>query len=152
MYEGKWGWIEDVENWSMKDLHMIKLIYFYTDYRIDVNKFRKKFSEALKDNDKWGQRTEPVVQVTDMKKETLEIRALCSAKDAPSAWELRCDLREALVTYITQLEKGTNCFESKSRFCLKSSSLVAHKKNLCLPPKNLSLPLFSYPFLLYFPD
>jgi hypothetical protein len=43
-----------------------------------------------------------VLQVTDAKEHTLEIRALASAADASLAWDLRCEIREKLVAFIQQ--------------------------------------------------
>lgn len=43
-----------------------------------------------------------VLQVTDSKPHMMEIRALCSASDAGKAWDLRCDVREKLVTFLQE--------------------------------------------------
>jgi hypothetical protein len=40
--------------------------------------------------------------VTDAKEQTLEIRALASAADASLAWDLRCEIREKLITFVQQ--------------------------------------------------
>jgi len=37
----------------------------------------------------------------------VELRALMSAPDAPSAWDLRCEVREALVTYLQRQHPGS---------------------------------------------
>jgi hypothetical protein len=41
-----------------------------------------------------------VLQVTDTKPEAIEVRVLATAKDAPTAFDLRCDLREAMLAFI----------------------------------------------------
>jgi hypothetical protein len=41
-----------------------------------------------------------VLQVTDARERTLEIRALASAADSSRAWDLRCEVREKLVSYL----------------------------------------------------
>jgi hypothetical protein len=38
------------------------------------------------------------VQVTDMTAQTLEVRVLMSARGGPEMFDLRCDVREAVVT------------------------------------------------------
>jgi hypothetical protein len=43
-----------------------------------------------------------VLQVTNAKEHTLEIRALASAADASQAWDLRCEIRENLVSFLQQ--------------------------------------------------
>ena len=41
-----------------------------------------------------------MLQVTDSKERTVEIRALASASEASTAWDLRCEIRERLVDYL----------------------------------------------------
>jgi hypothetical protein len=133
LFEGQWGYIEaitytyltiqtwdkrrvivplnyftmhPVENWSKTSSHMIKPIYLYVDYTIDVEQIRQKFDELLRNAEKWDEETEPSVQVTGFTDETLEVRALCSAKEPTAAWNLHCQLREDLTAYVRDLEGG----------------------------------------------
>ena len=41
-----------------------------------------------------------VLQVTDAKETTLEIRILVSAKNSPTAWDLRVFIREKMIEFI----------------------------------------------------
>ena len=41
-----------------------------------------------------------VLQVTDSKESTLEIRILVSAKNSPTAWDLRVYIREKMIEFI----------------------------------------------------
>ena len=41
-----------------------------------------------------------VLQVSDAKDHTIELRAMLSARSAPAAWDLRCDVREKLIAYL----------------------------------------------------
>ncbi|MAN58880.1 MAG: mechanosensitive ion channel protein [Flavobacteriaceae bacterium] len=94
------------ENWSMTSSHQVRPIILHADYRVDVGKIRTKFEELLKNSEKWDEENPPVVQVVDTSEESIQLRALCSAKDAQTAWELHCELREKLVAYICELEDG----------------------------------------------
>jgi hypothetical protein len=38
--------------------------------------------------------------VTDTTERAIELRAIASADSAPQLWELRCEIREALVAYL----------------------------------------------------
>jgi hypothetical protein len=40
------------------------------------------------------------LQVTAAKHETIELRALVSAANASAAWDLRCEVREALIAFL----------------------------------------------------
>jgi len=43
-----------------------------------------------------------VLQVTNTSEHTIELRALMSAADASTAWTLRCEVREKLVSFIQE--------------------------------------------------
>ena len=132
-FEDNWGFVEDItyayvairtwddrrvivplsyfishpfENWSKSNTRIVKPIYLYADYRVDVDRVRKKFEELLENSDEWDKTVKPVIQVTGMSEKTLELRALCSAKNATNAWNLHCELRESLVRFLRMLEEG----------------------------------------------
>ncbi|OAB78512.1 mechanosensitive ion channel family protein [Cochleicola gelatinilyticus] len=94
------------ENWSMTSSHQIRPIIIHADYRIDVPKIRTKFEELLKNADEWDEENPPILQVVDTTDKSIKLRALCSAKDANTSWNLHCKLREELVAYICELEEG----------------------------------------------
>ena len=113
------------ENWSMTSSHQIRPIIVYADYRIDVSKVRDKFETLLKNEDAWDEETPPVLEVVDVTEKSIKLRALCSAKDANTAWKLHCILREKLVHYISQLENGQ--YLSKERLEIDSVSEQSKK-------------------------
>ena len=41
-----------------------------------------------------------MLQVTDATEKSLQLRALVSAKDSGTAWDLRCFVREQLIAYL----------------------------------------------------
>ncbi len=94
------------ENWSMTDPHMLKPIILHADYTIDVEEVRQKFGEVVRNHELYDEASEPKVQVVGSDKEALEIRCLCSARDASTAWELHCDVRETMLSYLAQLSSG----------------------------------------------
>ena len=95
-----------VENWSKSNTRILKPIYLYADYRVDVDKVRKRFGELLEQSERWDETVEPVLQVTGMSEKTIELRALCSAKNATDAWNLHCELRESLVRFLRTMQEG----------------------------------------------
>ena len=94
------------ENWSMTNAHQIRPIILYADYNTDVSAIRDKFKELLEASDDYDEENPPVVEVTEVTEKSIGIRALCSAKDAVTAWKLHCRLREELVYFIAQLNDG----------------------------------------------
>ncbi|WP_121665747.1 mechanosensitive ion channel family protein [Mesonia aquimarina] len=115
------------ENWSMTSAHQIRPIILYADYRIDVKKIREKFNELLEDKDNWDEDHPPVVQVVDTTEKAIKIRCLCSSKDASSTWDLHCELREELVSFIADLEDGNHL--SKSRVQIQNNEFPPQKNS-----------------------
>ena len=60
---------------------------------------RQELTRILEASKLWDRKVN-VLQVTDVKNTTLELRALASAPDAGKAWDLRCEVREKLVTFL----------------------------------------------------
>jgi small-conductance mechanosensitive channel len=87
------------QNWTRSSSQLLAYVFLYTDYRVPVDALRQKFTELLEGNPLWGQRVN-VVQVTNADRHTMEIRALASARNASEAWDLRCQVREGLITFI----------------------------------------------------
>lgn len=133
IYSGEWGWIEEiavtyvvirtwdmrrlvvptsqlmdnaVENWTKGGENMMKPVYLQADYRVDFAAVRGELDRILHDSDDWNEEVPPILQVTDCSQQTVELRALCSAKDAPSAWNLHCEVRERLVAFLQNLDGG----------------------------------------------
>jgi hypothetical protein len=48
-----------------------------------------------------------VLQVVDTTPSTMVLRGLVSSADAPTTWDLRCDLREGLLTYLREHHPDT---------------------------------------------
>ncbi|MEH6656371.1 mechanosensitive ion channel family protein [Leeuwenhoekiella marinoflava] len=107
---------ETFENWSMTSAHQVRPIILYVDYEIDVDVVRKKFIELLKSEENWDEEHEPNLQVVDATENSIELRALCSAKDASTTWDLHCSLREKLIKFICSLENGKHLSKSRIQF------------------------------------
>lgn len=89
------------QNWTRTGSHILATVYIYTDYTVPIDAVRKEFDAILAATDLWDKRVS-VLQVTDSKERTLELRALMSANNSALAWDLRCLVREKLVEFIQQ--------------------------------------------------
>ena len=69
------------------------------DYAAPVDVIRAKFSEILKQSDKWDGRI-AALGVTDFKEGTMELRCLMSARTASQTFDLRCEVREKLIAFL----------------------------------------------------
>lgn len=64
-----------------------------------VERLREKLQEIAGQSNHWDGKV-CVLQVTDLKERTMEVRALVSAADAGAAFDLRCEVREKMVAFI----------------------------------------------------
>lgn len=95
------SWIlqQPFQNWTRVNADILGSIYIHADYTVSVQALREELERIVKKSDKWDQRV-CVLQVTDAKADTLELRALVSASDSPTAWDLRCEVREKLIQFL----------------------------------------------------
>lgn len=87
------------QNWTRTSAELIGSVFLSVDYSVPVEKLRNELTRVLKASSLWDGKVN-VLQVTDSKERTIELRALMSAKDAARAWDLRCEVREKLIAYI----------------------------------------------------
>jgi small-conductance mechanosensitive channel len=89
------------QNWTRASAEILGTIFLYVDYTMPIEPLRAELTRVLRASPLWDGRVNGV-QVTEAKAETLEVRALVSAADASKAWDLRCEVREKLVTFVQQ--------------------------------------------------
>ncbi|WP_425235287.1 mechanosensitive ion channel family protein [Ulvibacterium sp.] len=126
--EGEWGRIEEItltyvvikiwdkrrlvvpttyfierpfQNWTKTSADILGTVYLYLDYRVSFEAIRKELTRILENSDLWDGEVNNI-QVTDSKAEYVEVRALMSAKDSGTAWELRVWVREKLISFLQQ--------------------------------------------------
>ncbi|TDD47374.1 mechanosensitive ion channel [Nonomuraea terrae] len=88
------------ENWTRHGSRVLAVVYLRVDWSVPVGKLREALYEFLQGNPLWDQK-DWTLQVTDVLPNGLvELRALMSAADSPSAWDLKCDVREFLVDFV----------------------------------------------------
>jgi small-conductance mechanosensitive channel len=94
------------QNWTRISADILGTIFIYTDYSIPVDAVREEFKKIVAESPKWDRKVAGI-QVTNATEQTLELRALISAKDASLAWDLRCEVREKLVGFIQKNYPGS---------------------------------------------
>lgn len=73
----------------------------YADYSVPVSEIRQELLRILEESSYWDKKV-GVLQVTNATNEVIEMRALMSAADSPTAWNLRCEVREKLIDFMQQ--------------------------------------------------
>ncbi|MBC8153182.1 MAG: mechanosensitive ion channel [Bacteroidetes bacterium] len=89
------------ENWTRSDASITGTVLLYLDYSVPVDKVRQKARE-LADADPLWNRDVFAVQVTDTEPTCIVVRILVSAQDAPSAFDLRCHIREQMIQFLRE--------------------------------------------------
>jgi len=124
--QGEWCWVEEVtatyvvlrvwdlrrlivplqwfienpfQNWSRNTTDMMGGVFIWVDYRMPIEPLRQAFMDLLKQTPLWDGNTS-TVQVTDSGERAVQIRFLMSARDSSMTWDLRCLVREGLVTFV----------------------------------------------------
>jgi small-conductance mechanosensitive channel len=87
------------ENWTRRSPELLGTVFLHFDYHLPVNELREEFLRYLDAHPAWDRRKSALV-VTDAKETSIQIRALVSAADPEKLWNLRCDVREALISYV----------------------------------------------------
>ena len=124
--ENEWGWIEEItltyvvvriwdkrrlvvpttyfiekpfQNWTRTSADILGTVFIYADYTIPIGDIRKELTRILTNDENWDGKVN-VLQVTDATEKIIEMRALVSAVDSPTAWNLRVNVREKLIDYM----------------------------------------------------
>jgi small-conductance mechanosensitive channel len=87
------------QNWSRHETRVLGSVLLHVDYRTPVEELRAETQRLVAASPLWDQR-DWVLQVVDSTPSTMVVRVLASAADAPSSWDLRCELREKLIDYL----------------------------------------------------
>lgn len=126
--EGDFGWIEEItltyvvvrvwdrrrivlpithfveqpfQNWTRTSADLIGTVFLYLDYSVPVDDLRGELQRIVEASEHWDGDVVGL-QMTDASERTVTLRALASANDAPTLWNLRCEIREKLVAYIRE--------------------------------------------------
>lgn len=89
------------QNWTRETSALIGSVFLHVDYSVPVEKLREKLMEIVRASPLWDGRV-VVLQVSDAKDHTVELRALVSSRSAPASWDLRCEVREKLIGYLQE--------------------------------------------------
>jgi small-conductance mechanosensitive channel len=126
--EGEWGWIEEItstyvvvrlwdlrrlvvplkyflekpfQNWTRAGGRLIGQVSVEVDYTTPVGTLREEVRTILASSELWdGQFWN--LQVTAAGERTIRLRVLASAANPDATWNLRCEIREKLVTHLQE--------------------------------------------------
>lgn len=109
------------QNWTRNTADILGTVFLYLDFTIPLDVLREEFSRLLEKDPLWDRRVK-VMQVTNLSEKTMEIRALMSARNSGNAFDLRCNVREGLITFVRQ--HYPQCFPLMRAVLEKEGDLV----------------------------
>jgi small-conductance mechanosensitive channel len=89
------------QNWTRETAALIGSAFFYVDYTVPVGRVREKLGEIVAASPLWD-REVAKLQVTDVKENVVELRAIMGARTAGDAFELRCEVREQMIAFLQE--------------------------------------------------
>ncbi|MGW6130423.1 mechanosensitive ion channel domain-containing protein [Cellulomonas sp. NPDC055163] len=87
------------ENWTRRAADLLGTVELDLDWSVPVDEMRAELARLLEDTDLWDRRV-GILQVTEATGGYVRVRALASAIDAPTLFDLRCYVREGLVAWL----------------------------------------------------
>ncbi|MGP6176469.1 mechanosensitive ion channel family protein [Microbacterium sp. A196] len=90
-----------VETWTRRSEKIIGTVYMDLDWRVPVDAVREKFMEIVTASPLWDQRSANVL-VTGSEGGYVTVRFKISAANSDDQWDLRCLVREKIVTWLQQ--------------------------------------------------
>jgi hypothetical protein len=93
------------QNWTRSATELLGTAELDVDFTVPFDAMRAELNRVLKANSLWDGRV-GVLQVTDAVEGYVRIRMLVSASDAPSLFDLRCDVREGMVEWLQREHPG----------------------------------------------
>lgn len=128
VFEGEWGTVEEItltyvvlltwderrivmpvshftgnpfENWSRRDTRMTGTVFFHLDHSAPIAELREHLRKVVESSPYWDKRDWSLL-VTDTTPTSIQVRALVTASDADTVWNLRCEVRENLIAFLRE--------------------------------------------------
>jgi small-conductance mechanosensitive channel len=126
--EGEWGRIEEItgtyvvvriwderrlvvpleyfiskpfQNWTRTTSRIIGGVFIWVDYSLPLEPLRKELARLVEGAKEWDRRV-CVLQVTDANERAMQLRVLVSSAGSSQNWDLRCRVREGLISFIAR--------------------------------------------------
>ena len=124
--EGEWGVIEEItstyvvvklwdwrrmilpltyfiqkpfQNWTRETSRLIGTAFLYVDYEAPMERLRAELERVCRESPLWDGDVVSL-QVTDITDRVAQVRCLASARNAPTAYDLRCEIREKMLAFM----------------------------------------------------
>lgn len=94
------------QNWTRTSSEIMGSVFFYADYTVPIEAIRGEAKRLVESNPNWDKKFWNV-QVTEATDRALQIRVLMTTADSGKGWNMRCDVREGLISFIQKNYPGS---------------------------------------------
>jgi small-conductance mechanosensitive channel len=96
---------EPFQNWTRTTAHVWGTVFLWVDYAAPVDRIREAARRIVTEHPLWDGEVF-ALQVTETTERSIQLRVLVSATNAGHAFDLRCDVRERLLAYLSREMPG----------------------------------------------
>lgn len=89
------------QNLTRQQNPLTGVVMLYLDFSVPIDQLRQKAQELVEASPLWDRGTF-ALDVTDLRETTMEVRVIASAANSGAAFDLRCYLREQLVSFLVE--------------------------------------------------
>ena len=87
------------ENWTRMDTRLLAPAFLWVDYEAPIDRLRTKLEEIVQQSIHWDGDVVSLV-VFDITERTAKVRCTASARNASSAFDLKCEIREKMLAFM----------------------------------------------------
>ncbi len=116
------------QNWTRTGAELLGSVFIYADYQTPTNAIRDKLTALLQDHPLWDGRVNSV-KVTETNPTYMHVRLLMSSQNASDLFDLRCDVREAMVQFL-QMDYPASLPKTRLEFSQKEASNLQQFKQI----------------------
>lgn len=90
------------ENWTKHGATVTGKVYLRVDWQIPVPELRENTGEYITKHPLWDGRRWSLQATDVLESGSVELRVVVTAADSDAQWDLCCDIREFLISYVTE--------------------------------------------------
>lgn len=88
------------QNWTRQEARVIGEVALHLDFTAELDELREETLRLLEASPRWSRDDKWKLQMVDVSPHTVIVQVRAWAANAPSSWDLRCELREGLIKFV----------------------------------------------------
>ena len=89
------------QNWTRESARLIGSVFLYVDYEAPIDRLRAELERICRASPFWDGDVLSL-QVVEITERTAQVRCLASARNAGTAFDLRCEIREKMLAFMRE--------------------------------------------------